>query len=107
MKTKVFLIVVGILIAAITATSIGWGTTHKQSKERKETIEFQRHTIDSLLALPPVESNEIRIELKMDVTDKSHLTVNGKGNSGTISVPQERRYVVEIDSASFNVIRDK
>lgn len=105
MKTKVFLIIIGILIAGVTATSIGWGTTHKQSKERLETIEFQRVTIDSLLALPPAESNELTIELKMDVTDKSHLTVNGKGNSGTINVPTERKYTIEIDSTSFNVLR--
>ena len=47
----------------------------------------------------------VGFEVMLEVTDKSKLTVNGKGNSGTINIPQERHYVVEIDSVSMGIIR--
>ena len=109
---KILIISVAVLVAALVATGIGWYGTSRVSQERLSaieaqnlTIEFQRRTIDSLLSLPPAETNELTVELHMDVTDKSKLTINGKGNSGTITVPTERKYVVEVDSAVFNVIR--
>ena len=112
MLKKILIIVVAVLVAALAATSIGWYGTSRVNKVRMSvveaqnlTIEFQRRTIDSLLSLPPAETNELTVELHMDVTDKSKLTINGKGNSGTITVPTERKYTVEVDSAIFNVIR--
>ncbi len=112
MLKKILIIVVAVLVAALAATSIGWYGTSRVNKVRMSvveaqnlTIEFQRRTIDSLLSLPPAETNELTVELHMDVTDKSKLTINGKGNSGTITVPTERKYTVEVDSAVFNVIR--
>ena len=109
---KILVVCCGLLVAALSATSIGWHGASRLSKNRLETIEelkasveFQRRTIDSLLNLPPAEINELTVELHLDVTDRSRLTVNGKGNSGTITVPTERKYTVEVDSAIFNVIR--
>ena len=112
MLKKILIICIAILAAAVSATSIGWHGANRISRNRLETIEelkasveFQRRTIDSLLSLPPAEINELTVELHMDVTDRSRLTVNGKGNSGTITVPTERKYTVEVDSAIFNVTR--
>lgn len=105
MKTKYWIILTAILVGCIIAEAIGWNVSQNRSRERQTTIDFQRTTIDSLLALPPAHQQEIRLELNMAVTDKSKVDVNGKGNSGTINVPTERKYVVEIDSTSLNIIR--
>lgn len=105
MKKKWQWIVIAVLGILFGVCAAGWGVTHKTSKERKATIEFQRVTIDSLMALPPAEEQNITIEMHMAVTDKSKVDVNGKGNSGTINVPSERKYVVEMDSTSLNIFR--
>lgn len=105
MKTKYWIIIVVVLAISIIGEAIGWNISQNHSRERQSTIEFQRVMIDSLLALPPAESQYITLELNMAVTDKSKVDVNGKGNSGTINIPSERHYLVELDSTSLNVIR--
>lgn len=97
------IILIGLAVLTITGLSVAVGYQHKNIKNLNNTVEFQRETIDSLLALPPAES--VTLEVMLEVTDKSKLTVNGKGNSGTINVPTERHYVVEIDSTSLGIIR--
>lgn len=97
------IILIGLAVLTITGLSVAVGYQHKNIKNLNKTVDFQRETIDSLLALPPAES--ITLEVELHVTDKSKLTVNGKGNSGQIYVPQERHYVVEIDSTSLGLIR--
>lgn len=97
------IILIGLAVLTITGLSVAVGYQHKNIKNLNKTVEFQRETIDSLLALPPAES--VTLEVMLEVTDKSKLTVNGKGNSGTINIPQERHYVVEIDSVSMGIIR--
>lgn len=103
MKTYIKIILIAIVAVIITGLATGVALQHKTIKQNNKTIDFQRETIDSLLALPPAES--ITLEVMLEVTDKSKLTVNGKGNSGTINIPQERHYVVEIDSVSMGIIR--
>lgn len=103
MKTYIKIILIAIVAVTITGLATGVALQHKTIRQNDKTIEFQRETIDSLLALPPAES--ITLEVSLEVTDKSKLTVNGKGNSGTINIPQERHYVVEIDSTSLGIIR--
>lgn len=105
MKTKYWLLIICVLVLALVGEAIGWNISQNRSRERMATVEFQRETIDSLLALPPAETQNIILELYMAVTDKSKVDVNGKGNSGTINVPTDRKYVVEVDSTSLNIIR--
>lgn len=105
MKTKWWIVIVAVLALAMIGEAIGWNVCQNRSKERQQTIDFQRAMIDSLVSRPPTEDQYITLDLNMAVTDKSKVDVNGKGNSGTINVPTERHYVVEIDSTSLNIMR--
>ena len=97
------IILIGLAVLTITGLSVAVGYQHKNIKNLNKTVDFQRETIDSLLALPPAES--ITLEVELHVTDKSKIDVNGKGNSGTINVPTDRKYFIEIDSTSLGIIR--
>lgn len=103
MKTYIKIILIAIVAVTITGLATGVALQYKTIRQNDKTIEFQRETIDSLLALPPAES--VTLEVELHVTDKSKIDVNGKGNSGTINVPTDRKYFIEIDSTSLGITR--
>lgn len=103
MKSKIKIIVIAIVLIALGVASTGWITGMQINRKQSARIEEQAKVIDSLLNLPPT----ISVSARMDVTDKSKIDVNGKNNQGTINVPTERVYVLElqIDSTKMEVFR--
>ena len=61
-------------------------------------VEEQAAIIDSLL-----KRRMTVFDVKLIVTDKSVNKINGSHNKGTISMPQERVYKLEIDSTKITV----
>jgi len=99
MKFKIILIVISvILLGGNVFFSYEWHKSHKTKKEYFSLIEKQSATIDSLVNHP---AKSVRMEVKMDLTDKSKFEINGKNNSGTINVPNERKYILEIEYDSI------
>lgn len=84
-----------ILSAIVLGLSIWVGLNERHIHTLKTTITTQQQTIDSLLQLKPT------LEVHLAVTDRSTLKVNAAKNSGSVIVPSEKHYVVEIDSVSI------
>lgn len=73
-------------------------TTRQHCMTLKKEVKNQQTIIDSLLVKP-----NAMIDCKLYVTDKSVNKINGRYNKGTITMPQERRYILLIDSTKIGV----
>lgn len=93
MKKTILIIIISYLLTI--AGGIGWYCSERHSQVLHKTITTQQQTIDSLLQLKPA------LEVHLAVTDRSTLKVNAAKNSGSVIVPSEKHYVVEIDSVSI------
>lgn len=82
--------VVSLLIVILLTVSISQG---KHNKTLKNEVKHQQVVIDSLLKM---ERNSVEIQLF--VTDKSVNKIYGRYNKGTISMPTEKSYTLEVDS---------
>lgn len=72
-------------------------TTNKHNKTLKKQIELENNIIDSLL------SRKMNlIDCSLNVTDKSKSIIYGKYNKGNITMPQEKIYVLKIDSTGVS-----
>lgn len=87
--------VIGVVIITLSTISI---MQRKHINTLKQTVTEQQTVIDSLL-----NRHSISFEVELNVTDKSKMTVNGKGNSGYIYVPSERTYILEVDSTNISL----
>lgn len=87
--------VLTLIIVTLTTISI---SQRKHLSTLKQTVNNQQMVIDSLL-----NRHSISFEVELNVTDKSKMTVNGKGNSGYIYVPSERTYILEVDSTNISL----
>lgn len=90
-----------IILSVLLCVSVtGWILTERTAKDRGRRIDEQSEVIDSLLSLPPSQS--LSLDVYMELTDKSKFEVNGKNNQGTITVPSDKSYVLEVrlDSVS-------
>lgn len=81
---------------AVTVASLEGG--HRRSLARQ--VKEQSAVIDSLLKrdLP-------LFDVQLYVTDKSVNKIYGRYNKGTISMPQERRYILEVDSVNVMTLK--
>lgn len=70
----------------------------ERCKEQSEVIVKQQATIDSLL-----RKRDTFIDVELNVTDKSRATIYGRYNKGTITIPQQRTYILEIDSTNVKI----
>ena len=98
MKTWIKLIiyaVVAVAIATLTAVSIGQS---KQIRNLKAQVNEQHMVIDSLL-----KRRMTVIDCSLHVTDKSKFAIYGRYNKGTINVPNDRTYTLQIDSTSISL----
>lgn len=98
MKTWIKLIiyaVVAVAIATLTAVSIGQS---KQIRSLKAQVDEQHMVIDSLL-----KRRMTVIDCSLHVTDKSKFAIYGRYNKGTINVPNDRTYTLQIDSTSISL----
>ena len=91
-------VILAVLLATIAVLSVCVAKDRKHIKTLKTQVLEQKTIIDSLLNRP-----SIVFDVSLNVQDKTRLTVNGKGNSGTINVPQEKVYVLEIDSTNISL----
>ena len=98
MKTWIKIIiyaVVALAIATLTAVAIGQG---KHIHTLKAQVDEQHMVIDSLL-----KRRMTVIDCQLMVTDKSRFAIYGRNNKGTINVPNDRTYHLQIDSTSINI----
>ena len=81
------------LIAIITGLSVALRCQNKHNKSLRQQVGQQNVVIDSLL-----NRKSIAFEVCLYVTDKTKTAIYGKYNKGTINVPQEKHYILTIDS---------
>lgn len=91
-------VILAVLLAVIAVLSVSVAKDRKHIKSLQGQVAEQSAIIDSLL-----NRQSVVFDVSLNVQDKTRLTVNGKGNSGTINVPQEKVYVLEIDSTNISL----
>ena len=81
---------------AVSTTAAALEGNHRRSLARQ--VKEQSVVIDSLLArdLP-------LLDVKLYVTDRSVHKIYGRYNRGDINMPQERRYILEVDSLNMRI----
>ena len=88
--------VVLLAATAVASTAAALEGNHRRSLEKQ--VKEQSEIIDSLLRrAPPL------LDVKLYVTDKSKNTIYGRYNKGWILMPQERRYILEVDSVNMRI----
>ncbi len=96
MKTYLKIIIyafVAILLAVSVTIAV---TTEKHNKSLRIQVEDQGRIIDSLL------NRRMQVfDVQLYVTDRSRNIIHGRYNKGTITMPQERVYRLELDSNSM------
>ncbi len=81
--------------AVATTTAILEGN-HRRSLSKQ--VKEQSEIIDSLL-----HRDQPLLDVKLYVTDKSRNVIYGRYNKGSIYMPQERRYILEVDSMNMRI----
>ena len=89
-------IVAGVLVSVITILAAVCSLQHREVKTLRKQVEEQSAVIDSLLA-----RRMTVFDVQLHVTDRSRLNVYGRYNKGTINVPAEKTYRLEMDSVSI------
>ncbi|MBR6903528.1 MAG: hypothetical protein IKN32_01605 [Bacteroidales bacterium] len=97
-KTIVKWIVWAVLAAttAVATTTAILEGNHRRSLAKQ--VKEQSAVIDSLLS-----RDRPLMDVKLYVTDKSRNTIYGRYNKGYIAMPQERRYILEVDSVNMRI----
>lgn len=96
MKKVIKYIIYAVIAIVLTASCIITGLTAKHNKTLIKCNAEQSKIIDSLL------NRRMKVvDIKLYVTDKSKNTIYGRYNKGTIFMPQERKYILEVDSVSI------
>lgn len=93
-KIAVYLLTVSAIAVLIVIATMQ--KRHLNSLENQ--ITEQMTIIDSLL-----DRRMTVMDCQLYVTDKSRNIVYGRYNKGSIYMPQERRYVLEVDSVSIKI----
>ena len=96
MKTRLILPLILAALAALAATAAFLEHSHRKSLQRQ--VAEQSAIIDSLLA-----KDRPLLDVQLHVTDRSRNVIYGRYNRGTITMPQERRYILEVDSSTLVV----
>lgn len=99
-KTLIYVAVTVAAVAAATIAVLGVSLSGEKRRcsELSERVGEQAKVIDSLL-----NRREKFIDVQLNVTDKSKSTIYGKYNKGTITMPQEKTYHLEIDSSNVSI----
>lgn len=98
-KWSWILMAVMAVITALAVTVASLEGSHRRSLAKQ--VKEQSAIIDSLLKrdLP-------LFDVQLYVTDKSVNKIYGRYNKGTISMPQERRYILEVDSVNVMTLKN-
>lgn len=98
MKTYLKIIIyaaIAVVIATLLAVSITQG---RHLKSLKIQVTEQSAVIDSLL-----KRRMTVFDVTLNVTDKSTNKIYGRYNKGSIIMPGNKSYVLEVDSVNMNV----
>lgn len=98
MKTWIKILIATILASAVCVMSVLYSESHKHVKTLKSQVQEQSAVIDSLL-----KRRMTLMDVDLYVTDKSRNVIYGRYNKGTITMPQERKYILEIDSTKIDI----
>ena len=94
---KTMLALTAVLAAtAVASTAAALEGNHRRSLAKQ--VKEQSAVIDSLLS-----RDQPLLDVKLYVTDRSVNKIYGRYNKGTISMPQERRYILEVDSMNMRI----
>ena len=88
--------VVLLAATAVASTAAALEGNHRRSLAKQ--VKEQSAVIDSLLS-----RDQPLLDVKLYVTDRSVNKIYGRYNKGTISMPQERRYILEVDSVNMRI----
>ena len=100
MKLWIKIALIASFVTALTVSSTVAALRGRHLKDMRQTVTEQRMVIDSLL-----KRRMTVVDVKLNVTDKSRFAIYGRYNRGTISVPNERTYTLEIDSFSLKTMK--
>ncbi len=98
MKTWIKILIVAVLASAVCVMSVLYAESHKHVKTLKTQVTEQSAIIDSLL-----KRRMTLMDVDLYVTDKSVNKIYGRYNKGTITMPQERKYILEVDSVNMRI----
>lgn len=99
---KIWKWIVWAVLAAATAVATTVATLEgRHLRSLQKQVKEQSAVIDTLLS-----RDQPLLDVKLYVTDKSRNIIYGRYNKGSISMPQERRYILEVDSVSQLRIRN-
>ena len=98
MKTWLKILIVAVLASAVCVMSVLYAESHKHVKTLKAQVTEQSAIIDSLL-----KRRMTLMDVDLYVTDKSVNKIYGRYNKGTITMPQERKYILEVDSVNMRI----
>ena len=96
MRTWIKWIVIGVLVSAVTTLASVCSLQHREVKTLRKQVEEQSAVIDSLLA-----RRMTVFDVELNVTDRSRTNVYGRYNKGTINVPNDKTYRLELDSVKI------
>ena len=98
MKTWLKILIAAVLASAVCVMSVLYAESHKHVKTLKAQVTEQSAIIDSLL-----KRRMTLLDVELYVTDKSVNKIYGRYNKGTITMPQERKYILEVDSVNVRM----
>ena len=87
------------VVTALAVTVASLEGSHRRSLAKQ--VKEQSAVIDSLL-----KRDRPLFDVQLYVTDKSVNKIYGRYNKGTISMPQERRYILEVDSVNVMTLKN-
>lgn len=103
-KSWIFTILIAVEFFAVGALAFSLSMKIQQCnnlqdrvKEQSTVIKKNQSTIDSLL------KRDKFIDVELNVTDKSHANIYGRYNKGTITLPNEKVYILKIDSTNVTM----
>ncbi len=98
MKTWLKIVIAALLCTGIAVMSVLYAESRKHVKTLKAQVREQSAVIDSLL-----KRRMTVFDVQLHVQAKSRNTIYGRYNKGTITMPQERKYILEVDSVNVRV----
>lgn len=91
-------IIAAALVVALGFVSTIAGIQSGTIRKQETSMLHQRKVIDSLL-----NRRMVVFDVALSVTDKSRFAVYGKYNKGTITIPNEKTYILKIDSSTVSL----
>ena len=98
MTTKIKYLIGGASALLLTGALTFAIATSAHNRSLKKQVKRQERIIDSLLTL-----NRNSVAIQLYVTDKSVNKIYGRYNKGTIQMPHEKVYLLEVDSSQFQL----